>query len=288
MYNADSSTAAQMVCVAPSKGKFMKIIETIEGTVVSLWDGGARIKTPKGQVYVRPGLAKFSDLCLGATVSLESETASDPQARSPFVAREIFTVTPPQQPTWVYGVVRNFSGRYGFVRIIGENPFDEAEAFLHINVCDKAKPSRCVPEAYDRVQILAVSTDEGLSAKKLKFGPEVTAAVEKIIAEHLASKTNESGAVVDEGEQPEASVAVDIAPEAPTKPKRATGKKARKGTAEAEVEKTTAAAPKKGRGKTGGRVAGVPVDSDLPDGPMAAQLAALGLLGSEPNGATTH
>lgn len=162
----------------------MKAIIKAKGVVVSVWEGGARVKTDMGEVYV-PARHVDARVVWRAEIVLEV-TKSDRVAKSrkdrfsPFEAERVLAVHAPAPlppPSEVYARVDWFDYRKGKgqVRLVGEHPFEDPSARLPGEIIRGFKAQKDDP-----VRVLVELTPDGLIVTRLDFGDRITAAVKAL------------------------------------------------------------------------------------------------------------
>lgn len=257
------------------------------------------ITTKQGDVRIAGNVvgAFASQLVKNAEVDV-SFVHQEHRGRSGYNATRIHSVIAPKvkpKPVELLAVVDWFDPAkgFGFVEML-ESPFDKPTAFLHVGVCEKMS---FLPVSGDKLIAMVEKQSNGrLKVLSFKQGPDVDSAVEaklaELHAEDGAEVVLETAGSVDElmaahtaetqaaiGQTSAVLEAVETEVEAAPAPKAAKQKQKR--------------APKKPSAKKAAAVSVVEAIQEglldnAPEGSMAAQLAALGLNGSKPNGAVAH
>lgn len=162
----------------------MKAVLKLKGVVISVWEGGARVSTDMGEVYV-PARHVDARIVWRAEIVLEV-TKSDRVAKShkdrfsPFEAERVLAVQAPAPlppPTEVYAWVEWFDYRKGKgqVRLVGEHPFEDCSARLPGSVIKGFKAQK-----NDPVRVVVELTPDGLIVTSLEFSDRITAAVKAL------------------------------------------------------------------------------------------------------------
>lgn len=162
----------------------MKVILKAKGIVTSVWEGGARVSTDMGEVYV-PARHVDARVVWRAEIVLEV-TKSDRVAKSrkdrvsPFEAERVLAVQAPAPlppPSEVYARVDWFDYRKGKgrVRLVGGHSFEDSSASLSGEIIRGFKAQKDDP-----VRVVVELTPDGLLVTKLEFGDRITAAVKAL------------------------------------------------------------------------------------------------------------
>ena len=259
----------------------------VAGTVkfFSQEKGFGIITTNFGDVFIHVSKcgSKKAELVPDAEVRIDF-TSAFKDGKVQHSATALLSVKAPPPPVEVLDVVKFYNEKKGFGFIFcGDAGFTKGQAFLPGHVAKLAQPWEITPGEGMAVRALVVENKGRPEVVSFEWGSEVEAAY----AAKLAVLHAEDGAMHETVDSVDELMAAHTAEtQAAIGPKPAP-KKAAKATLKQAVTKPKAEAKPK-MPVTVAEAAEAGLLDNAPEGSMAAQLAALGLKGENPNGATAH